>query len=56
MYELLVYIHVVSAVVWVGGAFFVQILAVRVNRSDDPMDLPRLARQTQQKARAYPLG
>lgn len=44
LYQVLVYVHVVSAVVWVGGAFFVQLLAMRVSRSDDPMDLPRLAR------------
>lgn len=42
MYELLLYVHILSAVIWVGGAVVVQALAIRVNRSDDPQDLPRL--------------
>jgi len=44
MYELLLYIHIVSAVVWVGGAVYVQLLAIRVGRSDDPAEVPRIAR------------
>jgi uncharacterized membrane protein len=44
MYQLLLYVHVVCAVIWVGGAFYAQILAVRVSRSADPAELPRLAR------------
>ena len=44
MYQFLLLLHVVGAVVWVGGAVAVQILGVRVERSDDPSDLPRLAR------------
>ena len=42
MYQLLLYIHIISATVWVGGALVVQALAIRVSRSDDPEDLPRL--------------
>ncbi|HEX9738963.1 MAG TPA: DUF2269 family protein [Candidatus Limnocylindria bacterium] len=44
MYELLVYVHIVSAVIWVGGAVYVQLLAMRVGGSDDPAELPRIAR------------
>ena len=44
MYQLLVYVHVVGAVIWVGGAVYVQLLAMRVTRSDDPTELPRTAR------------
>jgi uncharacterized membrane protein len=44
MYQVLLYIHIVSAVIWVGGAFAIQALAVLVSRSDDPMELPRLGR------------
>jgi uncharacterized membrane protein len=44
VYHLFVYIHIVSAVIWVGGAFAIQALAILVSRSDDPMELPRLAR------------
>jgi uncharacterized membrane protein len=43
MYELLLFVHVVCAVIWVGGALYSQILAVLVRRSDDPAELPRLA-------------
>jgi uncharacterized membrane protein len=44
MYQLLLYVHVVCAVIWVGGAVYAQILAVRVSRSRDAAELPRLAR------------
>jgi uncharacterized membrane protein len=46
MYELLVYVHILSAIVWVGGAIYAQILAVRVSRASDPAELPMLARHT----------
>jgi uncharacterized membrane protein len=45
MYQLLLYIHIVCAVIWVGGAFAIQALAIVVSRSDDPMELPRLGRK-----------
>lgn len=44
MYQLVLYVHVVSAVIWVGGAFAIQVLAVLTNRSNDPTDVPKLAR------------
>lgn len=44
MYELLLYVHILSAVVWVGGSVYVQLLALRVTRSSDPHELPRLGR------------
>jgi len=44
VYQVLLYIHIVSAVIWVGGAFAIQALAIVVSRSDDPMELPRLGR------------
>jgi len=44
MYQLLLFVHIVCAVTWVGGAFFAQLLAIRVSRSDDPTEIPRLAR------------
>jgi len=47
VYRFLLLLHVVGAVVWVGGAAAVQILGVRVERSDDPSDLPRLARHVE---------
>jgi len=44
MYHLLLYVHVVSAVVWVGGAFVIQLLAMRAERSTDITEAPRLTR------------
>jgi uncharacterized membrane protein len=44
MYELLLFVHIVCAVIWVGGAAYAQLLAYRVSRSPDPSELPRLAR------------
>jgi uncharacterized membrane protein len=44
MYELLLYVHIVCAVIWVGGAFSLQLLAMRATGSDDPVELPRLGR------------
>ena len=47
MYEALLFVHVVCAVTWVGGALYAQVLAVRVRRSDDPSELPHLARHVE---------
>ena len=44
MYQVLLYIHIVCAVIWVGGAFAIQVLAVIVARSGDPNEVPRLSR------------
>ena len=44
MYQVLLYVHIICAVIWVGGAFFSQLLALRVERSTDPTDLPKLGR------------
>ena len=44
MYNLFLYIHIVCAVIWVGGAVYAQLLALRVTRSPDPSELPHLAR------------
>lgn len=47
MYELLLFVHIVCAVIWVGGAVHAQLLAVRVERSTDPTDLPKLGRNVE---------
>ena len=44
MYELVVYVHILSAIAWVGGAFFLNLLGARVARSSDPAELPKLGR------------
>ena len=47
MYRFLLLLHIVAATVWVGGAVVVQLLGVRVERSADPTELPRLARHVE---------
>jgi uncharacterized membrane protein len=47
MYEVLLYVHIVCAVIWVGGGFFAQLLALRVQRSTDPSDLPKFGRNVE---------
>src|SRR4249919_188240 len=44
MYKLLLFVHIICAVIWVGGAVYAQLLALRVARSPDPSELPNLAR------------
>ena len=44
MYQVLLYVHIVCAIIWVGGAFYSQLLAIRTERSSDPADLPKLGR------------
>lgn len=44
MYQALVYVHIVSAIIWVGGAFFAQLLAIRMQHSTDPSELPNFGR------------
>jgi uncharacterized membrane protein len=39
-----VFIHVVCAVIWVGGAFFAQLLALRAQGASDPTVLPTIGR------------
>ena len=41
-YNAIKFVHVISAIIWVGGAFFAQLLAIRAQRSTDPAELPRL--------------
>src|SRR4029077_6452590 len=40
MYQVLLFIHIICAMIWVGGAFYAQLYAVLVQRSDDPAELP----------------
>jgi uncharacterized membrane protein len=44
MYEALKYIHVLAAIVWVGGAFYTQLLAIKAARSDDETEMSRTGR------------
>ena len=42
-YEFLLFVHVLGAVVWLGGAFFIQIYAITVTRGGDPEEMGRFA-------------
>jgi uncharacterized membrane protein len=44
LYLLFVYIHILAAIAWVGGAFILNLLGKRVARSTDPEELPKLGR------------
>lgn len=44
MYEALKYIHILAAIVWVGGAFYTQLLAIKAARSDDEIEMSRTGR------------
>jgi len=43
LYETLVFLHILTAVVWVGGAVAMQLLAVRAQRSGDAAAMARTA-------------
>jgi uncharacterized membrane protein len=42
LYQALVFVHILMAVVWVGGAVTMQALAVRAQRSPEPGETARL--------------
>ena len=42
-YEFLLFVHIVGAVVWLGGAFMVQMYAISVTRGGDPVEMGRFA-------------
>ncbi len=44
MYDVLKYIHILAAMVWVGGAFTLQIYAIYVARSGEPDAMARFGR------------
>jgi uncharacterized membrane protein len=41
-YSALLFVHIVCAVIWVGGAFALQVLAFLVSRTGDRVELARL--------------
>lgn len=44
IYAALLFVHIVCAVIWVGGAFALQLLAFLVSRTGDQVELARLLR------------
>jgi uncharacterized membrane protein len=47
LYDLIKYVHVLAAITWVGGAFYAQMLALQVQRSTDPDDIPKFGRNVE---------
>ena len=47
VYHTLKFLHVLAAVVWVGGGIFVQIYATKLRRADDPNKLAEFARDVE---------
>jgi uncharacterized membrane protein len=47
LYDLIKYVHVLAAITWVGGAFYSQLMAIQIQRSTDPNDLPKFGRQVE---------
>jgi uncharacterized membrane protein len=43
LYELLLAIHILAAVIWVGGATSIQVLAIRATGSGDPVRMATFA-------------
>jgi uncharacterized membrane protein len=41
-YEVLVFLHIAFAIVWLGSGFFLQLLGVRADRSADPVRIKAL--------------
>ena len=42
-YELLLFLHIVAAIIWLGSGLFIQILATRAERAGDTEGLRRVA-------------
>ncbi len=47
MYDTVKYIHILAAIVWVGGAAYAQLYAIRATRSSDPTDVLRFMRSAE---------
>lgn len=43
LYETLVFVHVLTAIIWVGGAVAMQVLAIRAQRSSEPGAMAKMA-------------
>lgn len=42
-YEILLFLHVATAIVWLGGAMVIQFFAFRAERASDPLEMKRVA-------------
>jgi uncharacterized membrane protein len=44
MYKYLLFLHVLMAIVWVGGAVTVQIMAIRLQKANEPLQMAAFAK------------
>jgi uncharacterized membrane protein len=42
LYELLLFVHITAAVIWVGSGFLIQVQGVRATRQNDPGNMKRV--------------
>jgi uncharacterized membrane protein len=47
MYEFWLFVHVLMAIVWVGGNIHLQIIGTRLQAAGDPLQMAQFARQTE---------
>ena len=47
MYKYLLFLHVLMAIVWVGGAVTVQIMAIRLQKANEPLQMAAFAKQAE---------
>jgi uncharacterized membrane protein len=47
MYEYLLFVHVLMAIVWVGGAVTMQVMAVMIQKANDPARMAQFAHQAE---------
>ncbi|MBA2425617.1 MAG: DUF2269 family protein [Actinobacteria bacterium] len=47
MYNYLLFVHVMGAIIWVGGDVALQVIGTRISRADDPVQLAKFAGQVE---------
>lgn len=47
MYDFWLFVHVLMAIVWVGGALNLQIIGTRLQLANDPVQMAKFARQVE---------
>jgi uncharacterized membrane protein len=51
-YELLLFVHIAGAIVWIGGGLIIQFFALRILRANDPRRLAAFATDVEWSAPA----
>jgi uncharacterized membrane protein len=56
IFHLLKFIHVGAAIAWVGAGAFVQVLATRISKQNDPVKLASFAKDLEALGKTYLMG